>query len=134
MGQAKRSMRTPLGRVRAHGASGQGTGHFISQRVSAMALLLLAPWFVISVGVSIHGPTDLATILDFLTTPINAVGVLLLIVVATYHMQIGMQVVIEDYIHGPMIRPVLLILSTFFCVAIAAISIFAILKLAFGGA
>jgi succinate dehydrogenase membrane anchor subunit len=134
MGQAKRSMRTPLGRVRAHGASGQGTGHFISQRVSAMALLLLAPWFVISVAVSIHGPTDLATILDFLTTPINAVGVLLLIVVATYHMQIGMQVVIEDYIAKPLTRTVLLLLNTFVPIVLATGAIFAVLLVNFGKA
>ena len=133
MAQAKRSMRTPLGRVRAHGASGQGTGHFISQRVSAMALLVLASWFVISAAVDMHGPTYLAAI-DFLTSPLNAVGVILLIVVATYHMQIGMQVVIEDYIAKTVTRTILLLLNTFVPIVLATGAIFAVLLVNFGKA
>ena len=126
-------MRTPLGRVRAHGASGQGTGHFISQRVSAMALLVLASWFVISAAVDMHGPTYLAAI-DFLTSPLNAVGVILLIVVATYHMQIGMQVVIEDYIAKTVTRTILLLLNTFVPIVLATGAIFAVLLVNFGKA
>ena len=126
-------MRTPLGRVRAHGASGQGTGHFISQRVSAMALLVLASWFVISAAVTMHGPTYLAAI-DFLTAPLNAVGVILLIVVATYHMQIGMQVVIEDYIAKTVTRTILLLLNTFVPIVLATGAIFAVLLVNFGKA
>jgi len=126
-------MRTPLGRVRAHGASGQGTGHFISQRVSAMALIVLASWFVISAAVDMHGPTYLAAI-DFLTSPLNAVGVILLIVVATYHMQIGMQVVIEDYIAKTVTRTILLLLNTFVPIVLATGAIFAVLLVNFGKA
>src|SRR5690348_12108452 len=91
-----RSMRTPLGRVRAHGASGQGTGAFIGQRVSAVALLILGLWFLISVVLQMHGPGFVDSI-DFLTSPLNAVGVLLLVVAAFYHMRIGMEEIIEDY-------------------------------------
>lgn len=126
-------MRTPLGRVRAHGASGQGTGHFISQRVSAMALLVLTLWFVISAAVSMHGPTYLASI-DFLTAPLNAVGVMLLIVVAIYHMQIGMQVVIEDYIQRKITRTILLLLNTFVPIVLGAGALFAVLLVNFGKA
>jgi succinate dehydrogenase / fumarate reductase membrane anchor subunit len=133
MAQAKRSMRTPLGRVRAHGASGQGTGHFITQRVSAMALIVLTLWFVISVAVTMHGPTYLAAI-DFLTAPLNAVGVILLVVVATHHMQIGMQVVIEDYIAKPVTRTILLLLNTFVPIVIATGAIFSVLLVNFGKA
>ena len=132
MAEAKRTMRTPLGRVRAHGASGQGTGHFIGQRVSAMALLVLATWFVISAAVGMHSPADLAAILDFLTSPLNAVGVILLIVVGIYHMRIGMQVVIEDYIARPLTRTFLLLLNTFIPIVVAAGAIFAVLLVNFG--
>ena len=126
-------MRTPLGRVRAHGASGQGTGHFISQRVSAMALIVLTMWFVISAAATMHGPTYLAAI-DFLTAPLNAVAVILLVVVATYHMQIGMQVVVEDYIAKPVTRTILLLLNTFVPIVIATGAIFAVLLVNFGKA
>jgi len=126
-------MRTPLGRVRAHGASGQGTGHFIGQRTSAMALLVLAVWFVISAAVSMHGPTYLAAI-DFLTSPLNAVSVILLVVVAIYHMQIGMQVVIEDYIHKTAMRTILLLLNSFVPIVLGAGAIFAVLLVNFGKA
>ena len=131
MADAQRSMRTPLGRVRAHGPSGQGTGHFISQRVSAVALLALASWFVITAALTMHGPTYLAAI-DFISAPLNAVGVIMLIVVATYHMQIGMQVVIEDYIAKPVMRTLLLLLNTFVPFVIATGAIFAVLLVNFG--
>jgi succinate dehydrogenase / fumarate reductase membrane anchor subunit len=133
MTEAKRSMRTPLGRVRAHGPSGQGTGHFISQRVSALALLALGLWFVIAAALTMHGPTYLAAI-DFLTAPLNAVGVILLLVVGVYHMQIGMQAVIEDYIAKPVMRGMLLLLNTFIPIVIATGAIFAVLLVNFGKA
>jgi succinate dehydrogenase / fumarate reductase membrane anchor subunit len=133
MAEAKRSMRTPLGRVRAHGPSGQGTGHFISQRVSAVALLALGLWFVVTTALTMHGPTYLAAI-DFLTAPLNAVGVILLVVVGVYHMQIGMQAVIEDYIAKPVMRGILLLLNTFIPIVIATGAIFAVLLVNFGKA
>jgi succinate dehydrogenase / fumarate reductase membrane anchor subunit len=132
MAEAKRSMRTPLGRVRAHGASGQGTGHFIGQRVSAMALLVLATWFVISAAVTMHGPTYQDAI-DFLDWPLNAVGVILLVVVGTYHMCVGMQVIIEDYIARPLTRTLLLLLNIFIPTVAATGAIFAVLIVNFGG-
>ena len=131
MNDSARSMRTPLGRVRHHGASGGGTGHFIGQRVSALALIVLGAWFVIAVALSMRSPSYVAAI-DFLTSPLNAVGVVLLIGVATYHMQLGMQVVIEDYIQRPATRIVLLLLNTFVPVAIVAGAIFAVLQVNFG--
>jgi succinate dehydrogenase / fumarate reductase membrane anchor subunit len=80
-----------------------------------------------------HGPTYLAAI-DFLTAPLNAVGVILLIVVATYHMQIGMQVVIEDYIAKTLTRTILLLLNTFVPIVLATGAIFAVLLVNFGKA
>jgi succinate dehydrogenase / fumarate reductase membrane anchor subunit len=124
-------MRTPLGRVRAHGASGQGTGHFIGQRVSAIALLVLGLWFLVSVILQMHGPGFVDSI-DFLTSPLNSVGVILLIVTAFYHMRLGMQVIIEDYILKPVTKSVLLLLNTLVLIALGAGAIFAVLIVNFG--
>ena len=131
MSSSQRSMRTPLGRVRAHGASGQGTGHFIGQRVSAIALLVLGLWFLVSVVLQMHGPGFVDSI-DFLTSPLNAVGVILLVVTAFYHMRIGMQVIIEDYILKPVTKSVLLLLNTLVLIALGAGAIFAVLIVNFG--
>jgi len=128
---SQRSMRTPLGRVRAHGASGQGTGHFIGQRVSAVALLVLGLWFLVSAILEMHGPGFVDSI-DFLSSPLNAVGVILLIATAFYHMRLGMQVIIEDYILKPSTKAILLLLNTFVLVALGAGAIFAVLIVNFG--
>jgi succinate dehydrogenase / fumarate reductase membrane anchor subunit len=124
-------MRTPLGRVRAHGASGQGTGHFIGQRVSAVALLVLGLWFLVSVILQMHGPGFVDSI-DFLSSPLNAVGVILLVITAFYHMRLGMQVIIEDYILKPSTKAILLLLNTLVLVALGAGAIFAVLIVNFG--
>jgi len=128
---SQRSMRTPLGRVRAHGASGQGTGHFIGQRVSAVALLVLGLWFLVSVILQMHGPGFVDSI-DFLSSPLNAVGVILLVITAFYHMRLGMQVIIEDYILKPSTKAILLLLNTLVLVALGAGAIFAVLIVNFG--
>jgi len=124
-------MRTPLGRVRAHGASGQGTGHFIGQRVSAVALLVLGLWFLVSVILQMHGPGFVDSI-DFLSSPLNADGVILLVITAFYHMRLGMQVIIEDYILKPSTKAILLLLNTLVLVALGAGAIFAVLIVNFG--
>ena len=124
-------MRTPLGRVRAHGASGQGTGHFIAQRVSAIALLVLGLWFLISVVIEMRSPGYVSAI-DFLSAPLNAVGVILLLIAGIYHMQIGMQAIIEDYIHKPVTRTILVLLNTLIPIALGAGAVFAVLIVNFG--
>ncbi len=131
MGERNRSMRTPLGRVRNHGASGEGTGHFIGQRVSAIALLLLASWFVLAAALTMPAPSYIAAI-DFLSDPLNAIGVALLLAVALYHMRLGMQAVIEDYITRPSTKIALLLLNTFVPAAFGAGALFALLQLNFG--
>jgi succinate dehydrogenase / fumarate reductase membrane anchor subunit len=128
---SERSMRTPLGRVRHHGASGEGTGHFIGQRVSAIALIVLATWFVLTAALSMKGPTYVAAI-DLVSDPLNAVGLALLICVALYHMRLGLQVVIEDYIQKPATKLILLLLNALVPLAIGAGALFALLAVNFG--
>ena len=124
-------MRTPLGRVRHHGAGGEGAGHFIAQRVSAIALALLTPWFVVSAALSLKGGNYLGAI-DFLTQPVNAVGMILLVAAGFYHMSIGMAEVILDYIRRPFTKVFLLVLNTFALFAIGAGAVFAVLMVNFG--
>jgi len=124
-------MQTPLRRVLGLGSAHEGTGHFWRQRLTGLANLILVIGFVVLVVALLGRPYDEAVAV--LRAPLVALWLLLLVASVTVHMRIGMQVVIEDYIHGPVTRPILLILNTFFTVAIGAVSAFAILKLAFGG-
>lgn len=122
------SMRTPLGRIRGLGASGSGPGHFIAQRVSAIALLGLVPWFLFSLLSAARG--DLETAKAWIGQPVNAVLTLLTVGTALYHMRIGMQVVVEDYIQKPSTKVALLILNTFIPVVLFAAAAFSVLKIA----
>lgn len=131
MSNSERSMRTPLGRVRHHGASGEGTGHFIANRVTSIALALLAPWFVVSVALSIRDASYLTTI-DWLSDPVNAVGTILLIAIGMYHMSLGMQEVIVDYILKPSTKVILLFLNVAFPLVLAVGAIFAVMLVNFG--
>lgn len=124
-------MRSPLGRVRHHGAAGEGTSHFIAQRVTAIALALLGPWFVVNTALSLRDG-EYASVIDFLTHPVNAVGTVLLLVVGLYHMSIGMQEVIVDYIRRPSSKILLLLLNAFVPLLLGAGAVFAVLALNFG--
>jgi succinate dehydrogenase / fumarate reductase membrane anchor subunit len=131
MSNSERSMRTPLGRVRHHGASREGTGHFIATRVTSIALIILAPWFAVAAALSIRDASYLATI-DFISNPVNAVGVILLVAIGLYHMSLGMQEVIVDYILKPSTKVVLLFLNVAAPLVLAVGAIFAVLLVNFG--
>jgi len=125
------SYRTPLGRVRGLGAAKHGVGHFIGQRVSAVALLFLVLWGVYSaLGLA---QADYAGAQAWIRSPWHAIPLAFVLGAALYHGQLGMRVVIEDYVHTPLSKNALLILSLFVCWLGAAIGIFSILKVAFGG-
>jgi succinate dehydrogenase / fumarate reductase, membrane anchor subunit len=129
-GDAVKSMRTPLGRVRNLGASHSGTADFWRQRVTAVAMvLLILP--VIGVVMMMLGSNH-AGAAQILGSPLIAIILLLFIVASTWHMKIGMQVVIEDYIHGEKLKLVAIIANNFFSFAVALASIYAILKLSSG--
>jgi len=124
-------MRTPLGRVRHHGASREGTGHFIAQRVTSIALAILAPWFAVNAALSIRDASYLSSI-DFISNPVNAVGLILLVVSALYHMSLGMQEVIVDYILKPFNKVVLLLLNLFVPLVAGLAALFAVMLVNFG--
>jgi succinate dehydrogenase / fumarate reductase membrane anchor subunit len=127
---APKSMRTPLGRVRNLGASHSGTSDFWRQRVTAVALvLLILPVIVVVMMLLGRNQAGAAQILG--SAPV-AIILLLFIVASVWHMKIGMQVVIEDYIHSETLKLAAVMANNFFSVAVALASIYAIFKLSSG--
>jgi succinate dehydrogenase / fumarate reductase membrane anchor subunit len=125
------SLRTPIGKVRGLGSAKEGTHHFWVQRVSAVALVPLVLWFVVSMICVTRGGRD--DVLDWLSAPIPAILMLLLVIAGFYHLKLGIQVILEDYVHGEGAKLVTSLLNTFVCFAAGAVSVFAVLKIAFGG-
>ena len=124
-------MRTPLGKVRGAGSAREGTGHFWMQRLTAIANIPLTLFFV-GLLVSLNGSSH-DHVRSVMASPVNALLLLLVVVSVLYHMRLGMQVVIEDYVHGEGSKIALLMFNTFVTMILGAAMIFAILKLAFGG-
>lgn len=122
-------MTTSAKTVRGLGSAGAGTQHHIRQRVTALALLFLVPWFIYSI---IHAcKAGYEGALVWVAQPINAILLILTLSAALYHMRLGMQVVIEDYIAKSGTRQALLILNTFAIIALAAATILSVLKIWF---
>ena len=124
------NMRTPLKNVGHLGSAKEGADHFWKQRVSAVANVFLGLWLVWLIA-TLSG-SDHAAFKQALTHPLVAVGLLLLVLSGAVHMRLGMQVIIEDYVSSEGRKIVLLILNTFFAIAVGLASIYAVLKLSFG--
>lgn len=124
----KSGIKTPLARARGLGAAGHGPEHWIKQRVSAIALIPLVVWFVMSI-VSLYG-ADHETFTAWLAQPLNAVLSILFILASFTHAVLGTQVVVEDYIHCEWYKMFKLIGMKLFYFALGVASIFSILKIA----
>lgn len=123
--------RTPLSRARGLGSAKHGVGHWLSERVAAVALVPLTLWAVFGVLRLAAGDYDFAV--AWIHDPLNAVLMVLTIAISFWHMHSGMRVVIEDYIHVALSKMGLTLLSLFVCGLAGALAIFSILKVALGG-
>jgi succinate dehydrogenase / fumarate reductase membrane anchor subunit len=123
-----RQMRSPLGRVLGLGSAKEGVQHWWMQRITAIALVPLAIWFVIA-ALGMIG-ADRAAMVAWMHSPMSPVFAILLIVAAIYHMALGLQVVIEDYIHSEGWKLGLIIVMRLWCIVLAARGIIAVLTLA----
>ena len=124
------SLRTPLGRVRGLGSAKDGSRHWWYQRLTAIALIPLGLWFLVTMIA--YAQSDYASAVAWVRTPSTAVLLLLLVLVVFYHVQLGLQVVIEDYIHVEWAKLTMLISMKFSMLVLVTLSIYAILRVALG--
>lgn len=122
--------RTPLAKVRGLGSAKEGTDHFWRQRVTAVANVVLVS-FLIYLLITLVG-ADYATVKRTLARPHVAIPLLLLVLSGVAHMRLGMQTIIEDYVHSEGRKVALLMLNSFFAMAVGLTAAFAVLKLSFG--
>jgi succinate dehydrogenase membrane anchor subunit len=126
----QKDLRTPLARVHGLGAAKAGTSHFWRQRLTAVANVPLTIAFIV-ILISLLGRNHAAT-QQILGTPLVAIIMLLFIASVTYHMRLGMQVVIEDYVHDETWKLVLVMGNTFFAIVVGLACAYALFKLSFG--
>ena len=124
------AMINPLAKVRGLGSAKEGTHHWIAQRMTAVALVPLTLWFVVSL-IGLIG-ADVALIKEWLANPFNAVLMVLLLIAGFHHAQLGLQVVIEDYVSGHGARLVALWIAKGAAYFFGAAAVFAVVKLAIG--
>jgi succinate dehydrogenase / fumarate reductase, membrane anchor subunit len=123
-------MRSPLGRAIGLGSAKEGVEHWWMQRITAVALVPLMLWFVIAV-IGLVG-ADLETVQNWVSRPLPAILLMLLLIASFYHMSLGLQVVIEDYVHSELPKLGLVIAIRLLCFALAVAGIFAVLSIALG--
>jgi succinate dehydrogenase / fumarate reductase membrane anchor subunit len=122
-----RDLRSDLARVRGLGSAKEGVAHWWAQRVTAVALVPLLVWFVASI-VSLVGAPH-ATVVDWIASPMPSLLLVLLLVAVFHHAQLGLQVVIEDYVHGEGAKLTLILLVKGAAVVLGLASIFAVLRI-----
>jgi succinate dehydrogenase / fumarate reductase membrane anchor subunit len=122
-------LRTPLSQVKGLGSAKEGTAHFWRQRLTALVLIPLTLWFGFSVAAM---PVDYATLITTIQNPAVMVGLIILIIATFYHAQLGLQVIIEDYVSSSSKRLISIILVNFLCILLGVIGVVAVLKIALG--
>jgi succinate dehydrogenase / fumarate reductase membrane anchor subunit len=127
-----KSIRTPLAEVRGLGSAKKGTGEFIVQRVTAVALVVLLTLFIVIIAMLNGEPYG--NVVETLSSPLVALIMLAGILLTVVHMRVGMQVIIEDYVHNEMLKLAILIANWLFSWGVGIVAAFAVLKIAFGGA
>jgi succinate dehydrogenase / fumarate reductase, membrane anchor subunit len=126
------SLRSPLGRVLGLGAARSGVHHWWVQRLTSVALVPLSIWFAVSLLTLPTG--DHAAVVAWMGQSWSALLLVLFVVVAAWHSQLGVRVVVEDYVHGAGAKTLTLVIVTFAHVTLGAAGVFAVLKVALGGA
>jgi succinate dehydrogenase / fumarate reductase, membrane anchor subunit len=124
-------LRTPLSRARGLGSAKQGVHHWWAQRITAVALIPLVTWFAISL-IMMSG-ADYAVVRAWIGSPVVMVLLTLTIVIGLHHGQLGMQEVVEDYVHSEGLKLALIVLLRFTAVFFGLAAIVAILRIGFGG-
>lgn len=125
------SLRAPLGKVLGLGTAKDGTEHWWAQRVTALALLLLGSWFLLSLAMA--DGLRYSDVVVFVGRPVNSVLLILLCATLAYHSYLGIQVVIEDYVHAPGLKLASLLISRFAHVFLALLSAYSVLRVGLGG-
>ncbi len=124
------SLVTPLNRVLGLGSAKEGVEHWWGQRLSAVALVALGLWFVLSL-IRLDD-MSYATVVSWLQAPVASILMILTLLTALYHSKLGVQMVVEDYVHQPALKVSTLVLSVFIHIGAAVAGVFAVLKIALG--
>ncbi len=126
------SLRSPLGRVVGLGSARSGVHHWWLQRLTSIALVPLSIWFTVSV-LSLPA-LDRVTVINWMAHSWTALLLILLLLTAAWHSQLGVRVIVEDYVHGTGAKTLTLVIVAFLHALLAVAGVFAVLKVAFGGA
>jgi succinate dehydrogenase / fumarate reductase, membrane anchor subunit len=127
---AGKDLRTPLSRARGLGSAKSGVEHFIHQRATAVFLAVLLPWFTISMLLATDGTYE--SVRAYLAHPFNAIGVLLLSITMLIHMRLGLQTVIEDYLHAAVGRTAAMLANIIIPAVLALVAVLSVLKVYVG--
>jgi succinate dehydrogenase / fumarate reductase, membrane anchor subunit len=124
------SLRHPIGRVRGLGSAKEGSHHWLTQRLSSIALAVLSIWFVVAALKLVGGGYAEARV--FAAQPWNAALLIAFVLTLFHHAKAGIQVVIEDYVHTRWLEVTLQIANLFVCLAAALVAVFAVVRIALG--
>lgn len=119
------NLRTPLSHAKGLGSAKEGAGHWWAQRLTSVALVPLTLWLVYALAT--FDDLSYGAAIEWMQSPLVAVGLALLVVVMFYHLQLGLQVIVEDYVHGGL-KIVTLVLLNFACISLVFIGLFSIIK------